>query len=146
MVILPQITAENARERTRLRGLIERLSDADWDRSVGSDWTLTTVLVHLAFWDQCALARLERWEQLGVAPALVDVEVVNAALGALARSIPPRVAADLALTGAEGVDAKVARLAPVFAQAVAAAGQERTLRRALHRGEHLDRVEEALRR
>ena len=141
---LAEIVAANAAERERLRRVVAGLSDADLARAVGSGWTIATVLAHLAFWDQCALIRLERWERQAVPPSPTDVDVTNQALRALAAAIPPRAAAELAIASAEAVDRKVERLPSELARALDEAGFGRNLRRSLHRRHHLDRVTQAL--
>jgi hypothetical protein len=139
-----EIVAANAAERERLRRVIAGLSDADLARAVGSGWTIATVLAHLAFWDQCALIRLERWELQGLPPSPTDVDVTNQAVRTLAAAIPPRAAAELAIASAEAVDRKVERLPSELARALEDGGFGRNLRRSLHRRHHLDRVAQAL--
>jgi hypothetical protein len=140
--------AENTAQRTRLRALVERLSDDELARPLPAGWTIAGVLAHLAFWDRRVLALLERWEhQPGWAPPLLDgadVDWINDAAKALCLALPPRAAARLAVVTAEAVDRRVAVLADAQLAANAAAGGPVTLRRAEHRKEHLDEIEAAL--
>jgi hypothetical protein len=141
---LAEIVAANAAERERLAKVLADLSDADLARSIGSGWTIATILAHLAFWDQWALLRIERWERERLPPSPTDVEMTNLTLRAISAAIPPRAAAALALASAEAVDRKVAELSPELAGTFDEAGFGRNLRRSLHRREHLARVAEAL--
>jgi hypothetical protein len=136
---------ENKRERERLQALIERLSDEEFGYPIENGWSVAATLVHLAFWDQQRRALLVKWQQTGVAPGNVDTDSINEALLHLADALPPRTAARLALTAAETVDRTLEQISPDMAGAIEASGQSRVLRRALHRGEHLDEIERALR-
>jgi hypothetical protein len=140
----PDVTADNTRERDRLRALVDRLTDGDLTRRVGSRGSVAASLAHLAFWDLCALGRLERWERGGVAPSPVDVDVINDALRDVAEALHPRTAARLAVASAEAVDRKVEGLSAELVQAIEAAGLGRNLRRSLHRRHHLEAIERAL--
>jgi hypothetical protein len=44
--------AENAKERERLRSLVERLTDKELSLPLGNGWTIAVALAHLSFWDQ----------------------------------------------------------------------------------------------
>jgi hypothetical protein len=141
--------AENTRQRERLRALVGRLSDADLERSLGHGWTVAAALVHLAFWDLRAVVLMDRYERDGVTPSEADLEadvdVVNDTVHALGRAIPGRAAARLCLEAAEAVDRRVERLSAATLAAVAAAGQPFWPDRHVHRAEHLDEIERALR-
>jgi hypothetical protein len=140
---LAEIVTANGAERERLRKIVDGLTEADLGRPLGSGWTIATALAHLAFWDRCALIRLERWER-GLPPSPTDVDVTNMALVTLSAAIPAKAAVELALAAAEAVDRKVAQLSPERAGALEDAGFGRNLRRSLHRRHHLDRVARAL--
>jgi hypothetical protein len=138
----------NTHERERLRALVERLSDDDLRRPVSEQWTVATVLGHMAFWDARALwlaekiARGEPFTASDVEPE--DVTWVNDAARHLIDAIPPRDTAQLALRLAEEVDQHVAALPP---ERVWPNDPHSLLNafRAEHRGEHLDEIEAALR-
>jgi hypothetical protein len=110
---------ETDAERSRLRALVARLSDADLRRAMPDGWTVSAVLAHAAYWDARAIYWLDKWAG-GAAPSPYvheNVEAVNDAAKPLCLALPPRIAADLAL-----------RLA----------GETR----AIHRKEHLDDIEQ----
>ena len=118
---------KNRRERERMRALIERLSDADLKRKVNEHWTVAAYLLHVGFWD----AR-NRWlsdkQRSGVPFTESDVEPddvtwVNESMRPFLHAIPPR----------EGwwPDNDKSLVNPL---------------RAAHRAEHLDQIEEALKK
>ena len=143
--------AENDVERERLRALVRRLGDQDLARPMEAGWTVAAVLAHAAFWDQRIAVLLDQWGQRGPSwtpPHEVerDVDWINDAAKALCLALPPRVAAELALSVAEAVDRRVAAVSDAIIEANARAGAPLNWRRAEHRREHLDEIERALRR
>ena len=137
----------NARERERLRRLVERLSDDELRVAVNDYWTVAGVLGHIAFWDARALALSEKVDRgLPFSPAddePEDVAWINDATRPLIHAIEPRVAADLALRLAEETDRRVASL-PIERLWPTDPVSPLNPRRASHRGEHLDEIEAAL--
>ena len=139
---------ENDRERARMRALVGGLDEAALRLPVNEYWTVAGVLGHIAFWDARVLAladKLERGEPFTSSDAEPeDVDWINDASRALIHAVPPHELARLSLQIAEETDARVATLpvdrlwpndqrSPLYAV------------RAIHRGEHLDDVEAALR-
>jgi len=142
--------AENDAQRARLRALVRRLDDRDLARPMPAGWTVAAVLAHLAFWDQRIAVLLDEWERRGPSwtPPLEqeqDVDWVNDAGKLLCLALPPRAAADLAVSVAEAVDRRVAAVSDAIVEANARAGALEW-RRAEHRREHLDEIERALAR
>jgi hypothetical protein len=137
----------NARERERLRGLVERLDEDALLRPVNPHWTVAAVLGHVAFWDGRALAlagKLERGEPFTPSDdEPEDVDWVNDATRPLIHAVPPLELARLALSIAQETDARVAALPPER-MAPADATSPLNALRATHRGEHLDEIESAL--
>ena len=143
------VVDDNSKERTRLKALVTRLSDADLARPLPAGWTVAGVLGHLAFWDQRILVLLDAWQRTGAAPTAnrdEDIDWINDAGKPFLLALPPRRAAELTVTIAEAVDGRIATLADDFVARIAAAGNPINLRRAEHRHEHLDEIEAALRR
>jgi hypothetical protein len=62
----------------------------------------------------------------------------------LARSIPPRAAISLVLGAAEAIDLELEKITPALAAEILKQGHKRMLNRALHRNEHLDKIEKVL--
>jgi uncharacterized damage-inducible protein DinB len=150
MLVDRSYVAENDAERKRLRALVRRLSDEDLARPMDAGWTVAGVLAHVALWDQRILVLLDEWERRGPSwtPPVEDardVDWVNDAAKPLCLALPPRVAAELALSVAETVDERVAAVSDALIEANARAGVL-NWRRAEHRREHLDDIDRALRR
>ena len=137
-------TIENNRERERLVALIGRLDDDDLSRDAGGSWTISVIFAHLAFWDQWTLARIRKWKQEGINASPVDFDVINDSLLPLCKTIPPRVAASLAIVAAEAVDRELEQLPVQMVEAIEALRDNRRLRRSMHRGMHLDQIEAIL--
>lgn len=109
-------------------------------------WTVAAVLGHMAFWDQRIVVLLERWQRSGVVPHPedpADVQWINDSVKPMLLALPPRTAAELAVSIAASVDAQVAALSDEWVGTVNAANVI-TLVRAGHRGEHLDEIEREL--
>jgi len=140
--------AQNDTQRARLEAFVARLSDTDLQRPTPGDWTVAGVLAHLAFWDQRAFLLLDQWDKTGKAPAIEpgDVDWVNDAAKPMFLALPPRRAAELAISIARATDARVAGLRDDIIEKNKAAGTPVSLLRAEHRREHLDELEPLLKR
>lgn len=136
---------ENATERQRLFELTARWTDTDLTCRLANDWSVASKLAHLAFWDQYYLALIERWERDGFSPSAADVDAINAAVRVLSREIAPQAVVTLVRASADAIDRKLETISPDLEAAIEATGQVRLLRRAMHRREHLDQIETALR-
>jgi hypothetical protein len=138
-------TTENEIERQRLWELTARLTEEDFSRPLPNGWTVATKLAHLAFWDMYDATCIEGWERTGFAASRVNVDAINEAVRASSREIPNESVVQLVRDAAEAIDRKVELLSPELASAIDAGGSARILHRALHRREHLDQIEKALR-
>lgn len=137
---------ENNSERMRLKALVAGLSDDDLSCSVNARWTVGVTLMHLAFWDRLWLAKFEEWERTGTVqiPQMGEaVHGINDGMLPWWRMIAPAQVRYEVIAAAEAVDSKVATLPDPVVDAVMAV-RPRTLTRAIHRREHLDKVEQAL--
>ena len=138
-----EIHAANRAATERIRALA-KLTDDALRTPVGEHWTAAITLAHLAFWDRRALDSLRRSVAAG-RPETVDVDiVVNDLSLPLWAAIAPRDAARLAIEAAEMTDAFVAMMDGPVADDVLAS-HARWIRRSLHRNEHLDEADAALR-
>jgi len=141
--------AQTDAERERLRALIARLSDKELSRPMPAGWTVAGVLAHIGFWDARAIYWLDKWAR-GVAPTPYEpenTEAVNESAKPLCLALPPRDAAMLALKLAKEADGKVKALSDaMLAKIRATGGPPFNLSRAIHRKEHVDEIESALRR
>jgi hypothetical protein len=138
-----ELVEDNAREYTHLKQVIERLSDDDLGTPLEAGWTVSSVLAHLAFWDQRAITLIEKWKKEGVGQSPIDTDVVNEATRILCLAIPPRQAVELALTLAGAVDRIIAGLTPEILATIQTKGTTVNLRRANHRRTHLGEIEKA---
>ena len=140
--------AENDRERRRLEALVGKFDDAALSRTMPDGWTVAGVLAHLAFWDQRIVTFIELLKRGAKVPTEdpIDVEWINAAAKPTQLALPPRRAATLAVETARAIDQAVAALSEELLAKNAAAGSPINLRRAEHRREHLDEIEQALAR
>jgi len=140
--------AETDAERERLRSLVARLSDDELRRPMPDGWTVAAVLAHAGYWDARAIYWLDKWTR-GVEPSVWEpenVESVNESTKPLCLALAPRDAARLALRLAEEADAKVRALSDAtLAKAQALESLPFNLSRAIHRKEHLDDIDRALR-
>jgi hypothetical protein len=138
--------AENDRQRRRLEALVDTLDDAALSRSMPDGWTVAGVLAHLAFWDQRIATFIEMLERGTKVPTenAIDVEWINAAAKPTQLALPPRRAATLAIDTARAIDHAVATLSDELLTKNTAAGSSINVRRAEHRREHLDEIEQAL--
>ncbi len=135
----------NRASTNRIRTLIAGLSDQDLLRPVGRNWTIAAVLVHLAFWDRRVMSILDTIERDGKLVAPEIAIVVNDIALPLWAAIPPRRAAQLAIETAETLDARLEKLTPRVRDDIYS-HNKRWVVRALHRNEHLDKVDAALKR
>ena len=127
----------------RLRALAERLTEAELQHPVGSDWTVAIVFAHLAFMDGRALWVLNATEREGqVVNPECDIFVNDLSLPFWA-AIPPRAATRLAIAAAAAVDRRLESYPPPLLELVHAE-YKRYIFRAFHRGVHLDEVEAAI--
>lgn len=133
----------NRAATNRIRALADRLTDQELLAPVGQHWTVAITLAHLAFWDLRVLHLLDLTEQGGkVISPEIDV-VVNDLSLPLWRAIPPREAARLALETAARLDERLESFPAALLEDIYQ-HNKRWVVRALHRGEHLDDVDAAL--
>ncbi len=137
--------AENAKERERLRTLIDRLTDEELNLPLGSDWTVAVAFAHLAFWDQRSLYMLRKWKQTGnVEPSPIDIDIINDALLSTWKAIPPRTAANLAYSSAKEIDRELEEYPSDLVPKIESIGEKYRLYRCIHRKLHIDQIEDLL--
>ena len=135
---------ENAKERERLQLLVERLTDEELIFPIGNGWTIAVAFAHLSFWDQRALFLLRKWKKEGVEPSPIDIDVTNDSLLSLWLAIPPRKAANLAISSAEAIDRELAQASTELINEIVGLGEKFRLYPSIHRKQHLDEIEEFL--
>jgi hypothetical protein len=135
----------NRASTRRIRSMIAKLSDEEMQTRVGPDWTVAIVFAHLAFWDRRTMYVLDMTERDGkLFIPEIDIFVNDLSLPLWA-AIPPRQAAKICLETAEMVDARLENYPPKLFDEIYAYNK-RWVVRALHRGEHLDEAQAALKK
>ena len=128
----------------RIRLLAARLTDEQMQTPVGEHWTVAIVLAHLAFWDRRVMYVLDMTERDGkLFIPEIDIFVNDLSLPLWA-AIPPREAARVAIETAETLDRRLEAFPPALLEEIHAYNK-RWVDRSLHRGEHLDQADAALR-
>jgi len=147
--------AENEAQLTRMRDLVESMSDAELAEPMEAGWTVAGVLAHLAFWDQRIVILVDRWgaDGKGTPPdfprldpppgsdAEDAVDWINDAAKPLALALPPRIAAQVAVEAAAAADTRVAELSDELLAVNERTGLYINPSRGEHRREHLDDIE-----
>jgi hypothetical protein len=136
--------ARTTLSRERLESLIGRLRDDDYRRDAGAGWSISALLAHLAFWDRLTLERLGRWEREGFTATPVDADPINDAAKPGWLTIPAEAAAVEVVAAARLTDERMARVSDDLVSAIVSAGRLRAIDRSVHRTEHLDQIERAL--
>lgn len=144
MPVDPSYVELNRASTERIRALAARLTDQEMQRPVSERWTVAIALAHLAFWDRRVMYVLDMTERDGeVFIPEIDIFVNDLSLPLWA-AIPPREAARIAIETAETLDARLEGFSPTLLEAIHTTSK-RWVVRALHRNEHLDEVDAALR-
>ena len=139
--------SENARERERLRALVNRITDEELNLILYAEgWTIAVALAHLAFWDQRRLVLIRKWKQQGVIPSPIDDDIINDALVPFLLALHPREAANLSISSAEALDCELEEAPPDLIEAINGLGDRHALNRFIHRKMHLDEIESLLQR
>jgi Mycothiol maleylpyruvate isomerase N-terminal domain len=142
--------AANEAELTRMRNLVDSLSDEELAAPMEAGWTVAAVLGHLAFWDYRIVTLVDRWGPDGKgtppdAPGSYDQEAVdwiNDSGKPLLLAMPPRVVAQAAIDAAGQADQRVADLSDERLATNELTGNYINPLRADHRREHLDDIEQ----
>jgi hypothetical protein len=144
MTLDPSYVELNRASAERMRALAQRLTDEELQQPAGERWTVAIALAHLAFWDARALVTLAWTEAAGrLSFPAIDVAANDILLPQWA-AIPPRTAAVLAVETAQALNARLEGFPPELLEQIYA-HNPRWVVRALHRNDHLDEVDAALR-
>ncbi len=135
----------NRASTQRIRAMVARLSDEELGHPVGELWTVSIMLAHLAFSDLRVMNLLDATERNGkLVVSEIDI-AVNDISTPLWAAIPPREAARIAIETAETVDKRLESFPSDLLEEIYAY-KDRWVVRALHRDEHLDEADTALKR
>ncbi len=133
----------NRASTNRIHSLIASLTDEQIHHPVGEHWTVGIALAHLAFWDRRVMYVLDTTEHDGTL-FIPEIDIfVNDLSLPLWAAIPPREAGRIAIETAEALDRQLEGFPPALLEELYAY-TKRWVVRALHRGEHLDEVDAAL--
>ena len=147
-----QYITENNRERERLRKLANEITDDELKLVVYKEgWTVAAALAHLAFWDEWSLLLLRKWKESGKVTfppvdwdTINDILLPNDALLPFLLEIPPRTAANMAVSAAEAYDRELEETPPEMITEINNLNDETRLYRSIHRKMHLDEIEALL--
>lgn len=145
MTLDPSFGEKNRASTQRIRDLITSLQPIDYQTRVGEHWNVAVALAHLAFWDRRVLFVLDESDRLGKFAHLQLDVLLNDILLPFWTAIPSQDAALMAVEIAEEVDARLERTSRALLEEVYA-NNPRLVVRALHRNEHLDEVDLALKK
>ena len=133
--------AENTKERERLSALIGRLTDEELSLPLEDDWTIAVALAHLSFWDQRSLILVRKWKKSGIVePSPIDIDITNDSLLSIWLAIPPRAAANLAVSSAEEIDRELEEASSDLITKIESLGEKFRLYRSIHRKLHVDQI------
>ncbi len=133
----------NRKSRERMLALSQKLSDEEILTKVGEHWTVAIVFAHLAWWDRRVMYVLDMTEKDGkLFIPEIDIFVNDLSLPLWA-AVPPRAAVRIALETAKAVDRRLEEYPPALLDKIYDYSK-RWVIRALHRGEHLDEADAAL--
>lgn len=145
MTLDPSYTELNRRSTQRMRDIASRLSDAELLTPVGEHWTVAIVFAHLAWWDRRVMVVLNRTaEDCKLFIPEIDT-VVNDLSLPLWAAIPPREAVRIGIETAADLDRRLEVYDPTLLEEIYAYNP-RWVVRALHRNDHLDEAEAAMKK
>jgi hypothetical protein len=134
---------QNRTSNERIRALAGRLTDEEMQTKVGEHWTVSIVFAHLAWWDRRVMYVLDMTEKNGkLFIPEIDIFVNDLSLPLWA-VIPPREAARIAIETADTLDKRLEEYSPALLEEIYN-HNKRWVIRALHRNEHLDEADAAL--
>jgi len=143
MALDPTYIEQNRASTERIRALIARLSDEEMQTKVGEHWTVSVALAHLAWWDRRVMYVLDMTEKdnkLFIPEIDIFVNDLSLPLWAV---IPPRDAARICIETSETLDKRLEEYSRELLEKIYNYNK-RWVIRALHRNEHLDEVDAAL--
>ena len=143
MPLDPSYNDLNRASTERIKKLAASLTDEEMQTRVGEHWTVAIALAHLAWWDRRVMYVLDRTAQDGkLFIPEIDIFVNDLSLPLWA-AIPPREAARIAIETSTDLDVRLETYSPNLLEEIYNYNK-RWVVRALHRNEHLDEVDAAL--
>ena len=143
MPLDPNYTPLNRTSTERIKKLAASLTDEEMQTRVGEHWTVSIALAHLAFWERRVAYVLDMSKKDGkLFIPEIDIFVNDLSLPLWA-AIPPREAARIAIETCEELDKRLEEYPQDLLEEIYNYNK-RWVVRALHRNEHLDEVDAAL--
>ena len=135
----------NRASTERIKKLAASLTDKEMQTRVGQHWTVAIALAHLAWWDRRVMYVLDMTaKDHDVFIPNIDIFVNDISLPLWA-AIPPREAARIAIETSEDLDQRLEAYPQDLLEKIYDTNK-RWVVRALHRNEHLDEVDAALKK
>jgi len=145
MSLDPSYKDLNRASRERIHALANRLTDEEMQTRVGEHWTVSIVFAHLAWWDRRVMYVLDMTEKNGnLFIPEIDIFVNDLSLPLWA-AVPPREAARIAIETCETLDKRLEEYSPTLLEEIYNYNK-RWVVRALHRNEHLNEADAALKK
>jgi DinB family protein len=144
--VIKDHNARNRAARERLDALIARLGESQIE--IDDGWSGAGLLAHLAFWDRLAAKRLDKYLRDREPPVVTPDALIDLINGAGMRQwmdTPARVAAAQVRDAAAALDRLIETLPADALAALVALDRPLLIDRSIHRKEHLDQIERALR-
>ncbi len=139
------IFQENRNSTDRMQSIINQLSDDELSQSIGSDWTISITLAHLALWDQRVIFVIDSARKNNKLHAPYYDDQLNDILTPLLAAIPAKEAARMAISTANKVDNELENCPKELIKEMKEVNS-RLLERSIHRNLHLDEIENAIKR
>jgi hypothetical protein len=132
----------NRKATARLKKVVSALTEKELNLVIYKEgWTIAVALAHVAFWDDRRTFKLKQWGEKGVSPTPYIDDIMNDLLIPYFLAIPPRKAAELAVTAVQAFDNELEGLTPEMLEEIEALKEPKALDRAGHRNQHLDEIE-----
>lgn len=138
-----KIFQANRESTERMRKMINQLSEEELSKSIGSDWTISITLAHLALWDQRVIFVIESAKKNNKLHAPYYDYQLNDILTPILRAIPAREAARMAITMSEKLDNELEQCSTQLLKEMKEVNR-RLIERSIHRNLHLDEIENAV--
>ena len=145
MPLDPSYKELNRASTERIKKLVASLTDEQMQTRVGEHWTVAIALAHLAWWDRRVMYVLDMTaKDHDVFIPNIDITVNDISLP-LWEALPPREAARIAVETSEDLDQRLEAYPQDLLEKIYDTNK-RWVVRALHRNEHLDEVDAALKK
>jgi hypothetical protein len=133
----------NRKSTARMRNIINQLSGDEFSNRIGSEWTISLTLAHLALWDQRVIFVMESAIKNNKLHAPFYDDQLNDILTPLLGAIPSIDAARLAIAMAERADSELEKCPKDILEEMKKVNS-RLVERSIHRNLHIDEIENAM--